>query len=267
MKDDFLRWEKNNAVPQKQAGFVAVNISVPLGDITSQQMRIVAKISNQYAIGAIRTTNAQNIVIPWVPENELSAVYQLLKEAGLGMPCAHHICDVTACPGSSSCPSAITNSKALASELIRLIQNDGSQFQEIKAAIKVCGCQNSCGQHHIATIGFSGRTQMLGEKQIPCYDLYIGGNVGYGQLNPAEPVCRIPSKRVPSALSAILHFYKKEKLNEETLEEFIKRKGKDSFKSQLSSLTDMEKFPLTDVELKDWGADKNFQLKVNPSEC
>lgn len=264
---EFLRWKKTNIEPQKQSGFFAVPITVPLGDITSNQLRVVGQISEKFSNGSVRTTNGQNLVLFWIRETDLSRIYDFLKDSGLGMPCAHRLCDITTCPGASSCPAAITNSKALAAELIRFFQNGGRPFQEFSGALKICGCQNGCGQHRIGTIGLSGRSQTVNGKQIPCYEIYLGAHVGDDESRFAEPVCKIPARRVPIAISRILHWYRKKSQPEEPLCDFVQRKGARSFKAILDSLLDLEHLPLLDVELKDWGEEKDFQLQVHPSEC
>lgn len=264
---EFKRWFFSNCVLEKKHGLFSINITVPLGEINSEALRGVSKIADHYSDGKIRTTNNQNLVIFGVEPFDLKSVYDLLLKDGLAMPCSSRLCDVTSCPGSGTCPSAITNSKALTAELIRFFQNGGKSFQEIQAAIKVCGCPNSCGQHYAATLGLSGRMQVIGDKQVPSYELALGGQIRDGFLQFAEPVCKIPSKRVPSAISRILHWYKRERQLDESLENFICRKGLRSFKDILESLIDLEHSPLSPEEFRDWGEARDFQLKVKPSEC
>ncbi|OGR81488.1 MAG: hypothetical protein A3I11_07040 [Elusimicrobia bacterium RIFCSPLOWO2_02_FULL_39_32] len=264
---EFNRWFFSNCVLEKKNGTFAINIPVPLGEISSETLRKIAKIADHYSLGKIRTTNNQNLVIFGIKPFDLKSVYDLLLKAGLAMPCSSRLCDVTSCPGASTCPSAITNSKALTAELIRFFQNGGKSFQEIQASIKICGCPNSCGQHHTATLGLSGRMQLFKDKQVPSYELVLGGQIKDGFLKFAESACKIPSKRVVSAISRILHWYRREKQEDETLENFICRKGVYSFKDILESLIDIEHSPLAPEEYQDWGEDTDFQLKVKPSEC
>lgn len=264
---EFLRWKKTNVEPEHEPGSVSVKITVPLGDITSNQLRLVAQISNDFSDGTICTTNGQNLVLSRISEEALPQIFERLNESGLGMPCAHRLCDIASCAGTSLCPSAFTNSKALAAELIRFFQKNGRPFQEISATIKISGCANSCGQHQLATLGLSGRVQMHHDRQVPSYELYLGAQLDSEQPRLAEPVCKIPSRRLPAALSRMLNCYEKEGSEDESLDDFISRKGTRSFQTLLASLTDLERTPPSEEEFKDWGDEKDFQLKVNPSEC
>ena len=174
-------------------------ITLPLGDISAEQMRALADIARRYVGDTLRTTVEQNIVLRWVSEADLPALYQAIKAIGLGAAGAGTIVDVTACPGTDTCKLGIASSRGLAGELRTVCG------AELAAAtkrcetlrIKVSGCFNSCGQHHVADIGFYGISRNVNGFQVPHFQVVLGGqwhdNAGaYGLAIGA-----VPSKRIP----------------------------------------------------------------------
>lgn len=265
---EFLRWKNTNTHPQMQSGFFCIEVVVPLGNLTADQMRAIAKVSRYYSDGSARLTNKQNLILPWINQQDLIIVYHHLKDVGLSMPCSDHVCDIATCPGSSSCPSAITNAKAMAIELIHFFQEGGKSFQNIVADLRVSGCHNSCGQHHLAAIGLSGRALMVQGRYAPFYEMYLNTqNPDSKDKKFSESIGKIPAARVPSAIGKILSYYHEEKHSEESLQEFFARVGINKVESLLKTLTDLQTAPLTESEYKDWGSNLNYELKVDPSEC
>ena len=154
----FDEWSTTNVRAQSQPGYVVVTINLPLGDITSDALRALAATSRRYVKDTIRATVDQNLVLRWVSEADLPALYGDLKEINLADPCAGTIVDVTACPGTDTCKLGIASSRGLAAELRHRL---AAQYHELDQAvkdlrIKISGCFNSCGQHHAADIGFYG---------------------------------------------------------------------------------------------------------------
>ncbi len=138
----------------------------------------------------VRVTVDQNLVMRWVRSGQVPGLYRRLAAAGLGLPGAGTITDVTSCPGAESCRLAVTQSRGLA----RLI-GDNLQQQPAKllretsdVRIKISGCPNGCGQHHVASIGFQGSIRKLGDRVVPQYFVMIGGGTGQagGELRPAH---------------------------------------------------------------------------------
>ena len=113
----FDRWLKTNTRPQKQAGYVTVTVTLPLGDITANQLRSLADIVRRFTRETIRTTVEQNFVIRWVSKSDLPEIYNALHAVGLGDPGAGAIVDVVACPGTDTCKLGISSSRGLAGEL------------------------------------------------------------------------------------------------------------------------------------------------------
>src|SRR5262249_45171650 len=150
-----------NTHPQRQPGFRAAVVQVPLGDVTSAQMRALGGLAATHGNGTLRTTNDQNLVLPWIPETALPALHAGLVQAELGGPDAGSINDVVSCPGMDYCSLAITRSMGMAERIrAHLLDgvSDGDGFAERLGpfAIKISGCPNSCGQHHVGDLGLTG---------------------------------------------------------------------------------------------------------------
>ena len=141
-------------------------MTVPLGDLTGEQMRILADLSLAYSDGSVRITLDQDLVFRWVPIGAVEPLYERLAAAGLALPDAGTIADVTSCPGAESCRLAVTQSRGLGKLL-------GDHLRErpdlVDAAtdvhIKISGCPNGCGQHHVAGIGFQGSIRKLAGRR------------------------------------------------------------------------------------------------------
>src|SRR4029453_10407657 len=175
--EGFDTWRRTNVYQQRQPGYSVVTVTLPLGDLTSRQMRQLADIARRYIGDTVRTTVEQNIVLRWVRDADLPALYTDLQAIGLGAAGAQTIVDITACPGTDTCKLGIASSRGLASELRnRLV----AKSVELDAAgegphIKISGCFNSCGQPHIAALGFYGVSRNIGGYQVPHFQVILGG--------------------------------------------------------------------------------------------
>ena len=148
---------------QKQDGFAIVSATIPLGDITSAQIRILADLADAYSDGTLRVTTDQNAVFRWVPAARVTDFYGALAAAGFGLPGAGTIADVVSCPGAESCRLAVTQSRGLGRLLGDHLRARPHIADAAGAAdIKISGCPNGCGLHHVAAIGFQGSIRKLG---------------------------------------------------------------------------------------------------------
>ncbi|MGH8578949.1 MAG: nitrite/sulfite reductase, partial [Gammaproteobacteria bacterium] len=174
---EFGAWRATNVYSQKQRGYAVATVTLPQGDITSWQMRRLADIARNFLGDTIRTTVEQNIVLRWVPEAELPALHQELQTIGLGAAGAGTILDITACPGTDTCKLGIASSRGLAAELgERLAAKEQKLDQAIRDLhIKISGCFNSCGQHHLADLGFYGVSRKVGGTTVPHFRVVLGG--------------------------------------------------------------------------------------------
>ncbi|TMB52915.1 MAG: nitrite/sulfite reductase, partial [Deltaproteobacteria bacterium] len=157
---EFAHWRRTNTRAQKQPGYRAAVVQVPLGDITAEQMRAVARLARAHGNGTIRTTNDQNLVLQWIPEAALPALHAELVAIELGNPDVSSINDVVSCPGMDYCSLAITRSMGMAERIHAHLgahpeSRNGFAERLGPFTVKISGCPNSCGQHHVGDIGLT----------------------------------------------------------------------------------------------------------------
>lgn len=263
----YSRWKLTNAKPQKQKGFFSVLVRCQLGDIYVPQMRALSKIARTYCGGRLRTAITQNLVLQWVSEKALPLVYQELQKAGLAEANAERVADITRCPGADTCQIAITHSKGLASALTPVFTGDmavADELQDIK--IKISGCFNSCGQHHIADLGFYGSSKVVDGHEIPHYVMLIGGYTQEGLAKFGRPTVQLPARRVPEAARTLLDFYRKNRQNGEIFRAFADRIGIPKIKELLAPFTTVD--PNDPKRYEDLGAEgQAFKMEMGQGEC
>ncbi|MFP8874352.1 MAG: nitrite/sulfite reductase, partial [Myxococcota bacterium] len=159
----FAAWAATNVYRQKQEGYAVATLNLPLGDITADQTRALADLARKYVGDNLRTTVEQNIVLRFVAEGDLPDLFRDLERIGLAAPGASTIVDVTSCPGTDTCKLGISASRGLAGELRQRLAEKSASLSEAVSNlhIKVSGCFNSCGQHHLADIGFYGNSRKI----------------------------------------------------------------------------------------------------------
>ncbi|MDC0748577.1 nitrite/sulfite reductase [Polyangium mundeleinium] len=229
----FARWKRTNSIAQTQPGYRVVTIKLPLGDITAEQMRRLAALARDLGNGEVRTTNTQNFVMRFVPESNLVALHRALSQIGLAEPDAGHITDIVACPGADYCSLAITKSMGVGARVREHLSESGNRaeaddlVQQIGAfEIKISGCPNSCGQHHVADIGMTG-LMVKGKDGVerPHYSLRVGGGCGPDAKIGDRLDGRVPEEETPKVIAAIARHYVQERAEGESFREFVARKG------------------------------------------
>ena len=188
---------------------MTVEVKVTRGDLTPEQFRGLAAIMRDYAGGYARTTVQQNLVLRWVREESVYDVWRALSELGLGEAGSREITDVVSCPGTDSCKLGITSSMGLNQAVQeRIVAMDITDELTRKLNIKISGCPNGCGQHHVASIGFTGASIKVGEHTIPAYIPHVGGVFEGGEVKFGTRLkLRLPSKRVPDAIERWIGHY------------------------------------------------------------
>ncbi len=267
----FSVWRSKNVREQRQPGFYAVEVKLPIGDIESDQFFRLAEISRRYSRGRARSSFEQNIVFRWVRSEDLYALWRDLVRAGLGEGGAHEITDVVSCPGTDSCKLGITSSMGLGNEIIKTLEEmaiDDPLIQEMH--IKMSGCPNSCGQHHLGNIGFHGGTLKLDGRQLPAYEIFLGGkyeNTG-GDTRIGDRISiRLPAKRVPEGLRKILALYLNERRSGERFNDFYERVGKGPFEETLRELHIAGQFGDDPDLFIDWSREEPYVLERGEGEC
>ena len=264
----FALWRRINVRPQKQPGYVMVTVRLELGDFTPLQARLLAFCAREFGDGTARTTPQQNFLLRWIPEGTLASLYRVLRRAELGRSGADRLVDVTACPGADTCQLGITSSRGLALAISRMVEEKHPDLAgEVGGRIKISGCPNSCGQHHIATIGFYGGSRKFGGRQAPTYQMLLGGVWGDGTAQFGHPTLRIPAKNIPNAIDRLLGMYKAGRTNGETLFPFLTRVGPKQVAEGLAEFTGLRSYEEAPDGFRDWGEEGIFELKTGVGEC
>jgi sulfite reductase (ferredoxin) len=268
--EGFQRWLNTNTRPQKQPGYVVVTVALPLGDITANQLRSLADIVRRFTRETIRTTVEQNFVIRWVSQSDLPEIYKALEAVGLGDPGAGAIVDIVTCPGTDTCKLGISSSRGLAGELHKRLAEKSFQLDESvqRLHIKISGCFNSCGQHHIADLGFYGVSRKVGGFAVPHFQVVLGGEWEHNAGSYGLPVAAIPSKHIPQVVTRLTERYVEARTNGETFKDFVKRIGKVELKKALEDLAKPPADPADRSFFSDWGDPREYTLgDLGVGEC
>lgn len=261
---EFSRWMETNVWPQKQANRLAVWVTLPLGALQKGQFSALANLARRYGDGTLRTTPTQNIILPNIYQANLFDVYHGLKGVQLALPGALEISDVTSCPGAETCNLGLTRSRSLAQELsqrLRAEEDPGTR----RIRIKISGCPNSCGQHHVADIGLHGISRKVQGQEAPFYQLLLGGSIQHGASQFAERIAALPAQRVPEAVARLLAFYRAERQPEEPFQAFVRRRQPEEF---WTLLEDLSRAVAEDPQaLRDWGQQETYRVRVGQGEC
>lgn len=266
--EDFTRWQASNVRPQKQQGFATVMATIPLGDMTSEQMRVVADLASAYGDGTVRVTMDQDLVFRWVKTADVRALYARLSAAGLGLAAAGTIADVASCPGAESCRLAVTQSRGLGKLLEEHLRARPELIEKADGArIKISGCPNGCGQHHIATIGFQGSVRRLGPKAVPQYFVMVGGGTEHGGASFGRLASKIPARRIPEAVDRLIEMYAKERTAGESAPDFFRRVSVDRVRLTLADLERLTKEDAVPTDFVDLAEAAEFAPEVMDGEC
>src|SRR6202790_5327392 len=266
----FQRWVKTNIRRQKQEGYVVVTVALPLGDITANQLRALADIARRFTKETIRTTVEQNIVLRCVSQSALLELQKQLDVAGLAAPGAESIVDVAACPGTDTCKLGISSSRGLAAELRHRLAEKSFQLDESvqNLHIKISGCFNSCGQHHVADLGFYGVSRKMSGYAVPHFQVVLGGEWDNNGGSYGLPVIAIPSKNIPEAVTRLTDRYAANRNSGEKFKDFAKRMGKVELKKILEDLARPPADPSDRTFFSDWGDPREYSLSdMGVGEC
>jgi len=260
----------DNVQAQRQDGYSSVTIKLPLGDFTPAQGRGIADVARQYTGDDLRTTVEQNLLLRWVSNDDVDAVHAALSELGLAEAGASGITDVTSCPGTDTCKLGISSSRGLAKELRRSLSVYQTSLQKDvnNLHIKCSGCFNSCGQHHVADIGFLGVSRNVAGRRVPHFQLVIGGSWKNNGKEFGLAIGAIPSKRVPEAVKLLTDSFMSGREEGETFREWSHRVGRRQVKQLVSPLTSVEPFDESPDLYRDWGDPRVFTIgDIGVGEC
>ena len=175
----FARWVERNVHAHRQPGYAAVTLSlkrtgVAPGDITAEEMELVAELADRYGFGEARVSHEQNLILPDVRERDLHALWQRARAARLATPSVGLIGDIVSCPGGDFCSLANAKSLPIADAIQRRFEDIDYQHDIGELDLNISGCMNSCGHHHIGHIGILG----VDKNGSEWYQVSIGGRQG-----------------------------------------------------------------------------------------
>ena len=266
----FDAWLETNVYAQRQKGYSAVALTLPLGDLTADQARALADLARKYVGDDLRTTVEQNIMLRFVRDADLPALYQELAAVCLAAPGANTIVDVTSCPGTDTCKLGIAASRGLAGELRqRLAAKSASLPEAIRGLkIKISGCFNSCGQHHVADIGFYGNSRKVDNRTVPHFQVILGGQWTENAGSYGLAMGSVPSKAAPEAVDALAEAYAQGREKGERFQDWTRRMGKRSVRAIIQPFMSVAPYAEAPELYTDWGDAREFTIgDLGVGEC
>jgi sulfite reductase (ferredoxin) len=266
----FERWRSTNVRPQAQPGYAVATVTLPLGDLSSDQARALADLAREFAGDAMRTTVEQNLTFRWVSEADLPQLFEKLEAIGLAEPGASTITDVTSCPGTDTCKLGISSSRGLAGELRRHLRVlEDTMAPAAKALhIKASGCFNACGQHHAADLGFLGVSRNVNGRRVPHFQVVVGGQWSHNAGAYGLAIGAIPSKNVPEMVKRLSDRFVAERRGEETFTAFVERIGKKEIRAMVEKLAVVPAYEADRSYYSDWGDPREYSIgDMGVGEC
>ncbi|HEX2850907.1 MAG TPA: nitrite/sulfite reductase [Acidimicrobiales bacterium] len=262
----YARWEKANVVRGVANGTVSAYAHAPLGDITGDQFRALAAIQRELG-ASVRTTNRQNLVFRDLTEDQLPRLHEQLVAMGMDRPGAELVRDVVACPGTDTCNLAVTQSRGLADAIGAALEDAG--LGDVGGVrINISGCTNSCGQHHVADIGFHGAERRAHGTSAPGYQMLLGGRLGQTEVKFGEKALRLPARRAPEAVVQVVGRFVAEREAGETFADWLDRSG--GAKAVGAALKALDEWPTPEERPEfyvDYGEQGPYVAEVGEGEC
>ena len=270
LPEGYRQWQQTNVYAQRQPGYNVVTVALPLGDITATQLRKLADIARKYVKETVRTTVEQNIVLRWVRDEDLIAVYNELKSVKLHAAGAGTIVDLVSCPGTDTCKLGISSSRGLGAELRKRML---ARYEALDPAvrnlrIKVSGCFNSCGQHHVADLGFYGVSRNKDGYTVPHFQVILGGQWNENAGSYGLAIGAVPAKNIPTVVDRITDRFLTDREKNESFQQFIQRIGKAALKTLFEDLTPIPSHDADPSYYTDWGDAREYTIgDMGVGEC
>lgn len=235
----FTSWHSNNVHPHKKTGYAIVTVSmketgVAPGDITDGQLEYLADLAEQYSFGEVRVTHYQNVVLADVPQKDLPALWHQLKQKGLAAQNQGLLTDVICCPGGDFC--ALANAKSIPiAESIQRQFPDQLELEDIgQLDVKISGCMNACGHHHVGNIGILG----VDKKGEEFYQVSLGGSSKHDASLAKIMGPAFAQEEIPEVVAKLVAVYKDLRQEQETFIETYRRVGMNPFKDKVYAKVD-----------------------------
>lgn len=269
---DYLLWRGSNVRSQKQTAYVSAYVTLPLGGLSAAQLRQIAALAEEHGDGSVRTTVDQNLVLRYVGEARVPALYAGLRAALLAGAGAGELSDVVSCPGADTCAIAVTTSRRMAGTLREHLLSAPREPGLDGARIYLSGCPNGCGQHHLGTFGLQGGLRKLGGRALPVYHLSVGGGLEVSATGErarfARLVGKLPARRGPQALDRLLALWRRDRGSpDESLAAFYARVELETVRAALGDLLEIDEQSATPEDFTDLGQQTEFAVTDGESEC
>jgi sulfite reductase (NADPH) hemoprotein beta-component len=231
---DYAAWVEQNTYQHRVPGYVAATISLkPVGgapgDATVEQMHVMADLAQTFSQDELRVTHEQNVVLPHVALGDLYRVYRKLAGAGLEAPNKGLVTDIIACPGLDYCALATARSIPVAQNIAKRFEDPARQREIGPLPIKISGCINACGHHHVGAIGILG----LDKAGVESYQITLGGDATETAALGDRTGPGFGYDEVPSVVETIVNTYLGAREDGETFLQTYRRVGMTPFKEAL----------------------------------
>ncbi len=260
----YQAWKDTNVLEQRQAGLFAAYVTVPMGDVSTEQFRTLATAARDLGLDW-RITVRQNLVARGLRAGDLPRLFDILARADLGQSGAERARNVVSCPGSETCNLALTSSRGVARATTDALIAAG--LGDVPLSINVSGCPNSCGQQQMADIGLSGQVRRVGTDEAPGYRILLGGRVTAGGARFGKYVAKAPATRTPEAVVTVVAQYVAGKQGRETFGQWVDRVGPKEIGESLSVFDAKRSKAEAPEDFTDWGASEAFEVILGRGEC
>jgi len=244
LKDDksFAAWVRRSVHAHRVAGYAALTLSlkapgVAPGDISAEQMAVVADLADRFAFGELRVTHEQNIVLPDIRQADLYDVWKIARAAGLATPNIGLLTDMICCPGGDLCALANARSVPVADAVQKRFDNLDYLYDIGELSLNISGCMNSCGHHHVANIGILG-VDKNGEEW---YQITVGGRQGKEATIGKVIGPSFTAEEVPQVIEALVSVYLEQRSDSERFIDTFARIGLPPFKARAYAGRDQSK--------------------------
>jgi sulfite reductase (NADPH) hemoprotein beta-component len=229
----FANWAKRSVHAHKVPGYAAVTLSlkktgVAPGDITDQQMEVVADLADRFSFGELRISHEQNVVLADVPQSALFEIWQIAAANGLATPNIGLLTDIICCPGGDLCALANARSVPVAEAVQRRFDDLDYLYDIGDISLNISGCMNSCGHHHVAAIGILG-VDKHGEEW---YQITVGGQQGNATTIGKVIGPSFTASEVPDVITALIDVYVEQRTPTERFIDTLHRLGIEPFKAR-----------------------------------
>ncbi len=221
--------------PQKQGGMNYIGVVLPVGKLTSGQMRGLARIAERYGAGDIRLTVWQNLLMTHIADADVRAARQAIEELGLHWSATNVRAGLVACTGNKGCKYAASDTKAHAMAIAEHVESRLTLDQPIN--IHVTGCHHSCAQHYIGDIGLIGASVSAGDDMVEGYHIFVGGGFGEDRRIGRELFRDVTAGDAPRTIERMLRAYLNHRISpDERFRDFANRLTMDELRSAISSV-------------------------------